>query len=107
MWTLDLIIAAVVAVVATGRLTRLVVDDDWPPVAWARGKYIQKAPVAWAELVTCGFCVAPWFALINGAFAWLSYNGDASLDWWWWAPNLWLAAAYAAAILNARDVPSS
>ena len=106
MTDLALLFAFFVAVSATGRLARLIVDDDWPPVMWLREKYVMKVPDAWGELVTCTFCVAPWIALPNLLLGWLSFNGDGQLDWWWWVPNLWLAVAYWAAILNARDVPA-
>ncbi len=103
MWevNLEIIVAFVVGTVAVGRLARLMVDDDWPPVMWLRGWYIRKVPEAWAPLVTCAFCVAPWAALPNLLIAWAS-----GLAWYWWVPNLWLASAYLGAILNGRDIPS-
>lgn len=97
----EYIAAFLIGVIATGRLARLIVDDDWPPVMWLREKYILAVPDKWGELVECSFCVAPWFALPNLI---LAYTSD--LAWWWWFPNLWLGGAYLAAILNARDVPS-
>lgn len=96
-----LILAFIVAVIATARLTRLVVDDDWPPMAWLREKYVMAVPEKWAALVECPFCAAPWFALPNLLLAWAS-----DLAWYWWLPNLWLSAAYLAAIVNVRDVPA-
>ncbi len=98
---LTTIVAFIVGVAATGRLARLVVDDDWPPVVWLREKYVLAVPPNWGELVTCSFCVAPWFALPNLLLAWAT-----DLSWVWWVPNLWLGGAYLAAILNARDVPA-
>ena len=97
-----IIIAFLVGIVATGRLTILLVDDDWPPIVWLREKYVMSVPANWAELAMCGFCVAPWIALPNLAIGWAS-----DLAWWWWAFNVWLAGSYAASMLNARDVPSS
>lgn len=98
---IETIVAFLVGVIATGRLTRLVVDDDWPPVVWLREKYILAVPEKWGELVTCSFCVSVWFALPNLLLAWAT-----DLSWVWWVPNLWFASAYLGAILNARDVPS-
>ena len=49
---IETIAAFLVGVIATGRLTRLVVDDDWPPVVWLREKYILAVPEKWGELVT-------------------------------------------------------
>jgi hypothetical protein len=99
--TVTTIIAVLVGIIATGRMTRLIVDDDWPPIVWLREKYVMAVPAAWAELAMCGFCVAPWVALPNLLIGWAS-----DLAFWWWLPNLWFAGAYAAAMLNARDVPS-
>ncbi|MFD9824875.1 DUF1360 domain-containing protein [Streptomyces violascens] len=63
---------------ATYRLTRLVVRDDFPPLLWARGKLAggwggpaQDVPVyraGWspqwlADLVTCPWCASAWVAL--------------------------------------------
>ena len=98
--SLTLIIAFLVGVVATGRLTRFAVDDDMPILVWLREKYILAVPEKWAELVMCGFCVSVWFALPNVLLAWAT-----DLSWVWWLPNLWLAGAYLAAILHARDIP--
>ena len=103
---LTLIVAFLIGSLAVGRLARLVVDDDWPPVVWARGKYVAKVPEPWMELVACSFCVAPWFALVNLGAGWLSINGDGLLDWWWWLPNIWLAMAYVGAMITARDIPA-
>ena len=102
MWQVDLttIVAFLVGVLATGRLARLVVDDDWPPIAWLREKYILNVRADWAELVTCSFCVSIWFALPNLLLAWAS-----GLAWWWWCFNLWFAGAYIAGMVVARDVP--
>lgn len=97
---LTLIAAFVVGVIATARLTRLVVDDDWPPIKWLREKYVMNVSYDWSLLVECPFCVSPYFALPNLLVAWWS-----DLAWFWWIPNLWLAGAYLAAILNVRDVP--
>lgn len=98
---IETIVAFVVGVVATGRLARLIVDDDWPPVVWLRERYVLAVPVAWGELVMCSFCVSVWFALPNLLLAWVT-----DLSWLWWFPNLWLAGAYLAAMVNARDVPA-
>ena len=48
-----LVIAFIVGVIATSRFTRLVVDDDWPPIVWLREKYIMSVPGNWAELAMC------------------------------------------------------
>ncbi len=99
--------AFIVGTVTVGRVTRLVVDDDFPPVVWLRGWWIRNAPEKWADLAVCAFCISFWIAAVNGGLAWLSYNGDGKLDWWWWVPNLIFASAYIGAMINRRDIPAS
>jgi hypothetical protein len=97
-----LIIAAAVAVgvIAVARLTRLVVDDDFPPVAWLRREYMARANESWATLPTCAFCVAPYFTAGSLAWALLTDLGTA-----WWVFHGWLAVAYLASMLVVRDTP--
>jgi hypothetical protein len=92
--------AAAVGVLGTARATRLVVDDTWPPVLWLRSWYLSRAPEPWHDLVQCAFCLAPWVALPNLAWAVLS-----DLHWSWWLANGWFAAAYAASMVVVRDTP--
>jgi Protein of unknown function (DUF1360) len=119
--SLDLVFAFIVGVLAVARLTRLLVDDDWPPIVWVRDKYLDalvrlfhadgtndeaaRKAHDWYQLVECPFCASTWFALANLGLAWWSYNGDGQLDWWWWLPNLWFAGMYLAAMINVRDIP--
>jgi len=95
--------AFVIGVLATGRLARLIVDDDWPITVWFREWYIDRLTKGngWSELVVCAFCVAPWIALPNLLLAW-----GSGLAWYWWLPNLWLATAYLAGMIVARDIPA-
>lgn len=98
---LGLIFATVVGVLGTARLTRLVVDDSYPPAAWLRDRWrrlTRDGP--WAELVDCAFCAAPYIAAPNLAWAVLS-----DLHWSWWLVNGWLAAAYSASMIVVRDTP--
>lgn len=95
-----------IGVMGTARITRLLVDDDWPPVVKLRLWYIRKVPEDWAELAVCAFCVSFWVGLVNGGFAWLSFNHDGKLDWWWIVPNLILGGSYLAAAFNKRDIPA-
>lgn len=55
--------------VATYRLTRLVVFDTFPPVAWLRERITGENPAVrrwsgvpnWvAKLVSCGWCLSVW-----------------------------------------------
>ncbi len=117
MWEINAttVAAFIVGVIAVSRLTRLIVDDDWPPMVWLRGAYLRalaslfhadqgdqqaRRATSWYHLVECPFCVAPWLALGSLGWAW-----GSGLAWHWWVFHLWLAAAYLAAILNVRDIP--
>lgn len=105
MWGYDwavLVAAFVVAVVSAARLTRLVVDDHWPPMVWFRGVWDRAwGNSPWVTLVECPFCVAPYFAAAIVAWAALS-----DLHWTWWAFNGWLTVSYLASMLNVRDIPA-
>lgn len=104
--------AAVLAALATARVARLLIYDAFPPVEWARLRYITWANrkgentyrAKWAVLATCPYCLAPYLAAIN--LGWALASG---LDWtapWgaaWWLCNALAALAYVAAIIVAYD----
>lgn len=96
VWTL----AFLVGTVAVARATRLVVDDDFPPVVWLREWYVRHTPERWGLLVECPFCVSMYFAIADTAWAFVS-----DLHWTWWFLNLLLAGAYLAAMICVRDLP--
>lgn len=91
---------AAVLVLAAARLTRLVVDDTWPPTVWARGLFLAYAPEPWHDLVRCAFCLAPWFTLPLGLWGYLTNWQTA-----WWLFCGWLAASYLASSYVVRDTP--
>jgi hypothetical protein len=104
VWGYDwptLLAAFAVGVLAVSRMTRLVVDDDWPIIVWARRVWDRvwgNSP--WVTLIECPFCVSPYIAAATLAWAVLS-----DLHWSWWLFHGWLAVAYLAAMLNVRDIP--
>lgn len=104
MWGVDrftLLAALAIGVIAVARMTRLVVDDDWPPMLWFRSKWDRLTENSkWSVLVECPFCVAPYVAAFSIGWAILS-----SLHWSWWLFHGWLAVSYLAAMLNVRDIP--
>jgi hypothetical protein len=86
-------------VMATARLTRLVVFDKYPPVAWLRIQWdnlTDKSP--WNLLLKCGYCFAPWVALVVGGAGYFS-----EWHWVWWMITGWLTVAYLGAIVTAYD----
>jgi hypothetical protein len=96
-----LLAAAAVGVLAVGRISRLVVDDTYPPAVWFRDLWRRiTRDGAWSGLVDCHFCVTPYVAAFSLAWAWLG-----TLHWTWWAFHGWLALAYLAAIVAVRDTP--
>lgn len=93
--------AAAVAVLGTARLTRLIVFDAYPPVAWLRARWDARTEDSgWNQLLHCGFCAAPWLAVATIAWGWAS-----ALHWSWWVFYGWLAVSYLASAFVAWDEP--
>lgn len=89
---------------ATYRATRLVVDDEFPPIKTVRDRIVRAAvPTgrghavreALADLVTCRYCASGWVAL-GAAFA-VNYAAQLDLGWvlgaLWWFGTWGLAVA--------------
>jgi len=96
-------VATLIGVVSIARTVRLLVYDDFPPVAWLRARFLALFPEdsKWSVLIECQYCVAPYLAAGMGLWAWVS-----DLNTWWWVINGWWAASYAAAILVSYDQPA-
>lgn len=69
--------AFVLAVLAAGRITRLVIYDAYPPSAWLRAKWDDLTDTpgkrtslhSWNRLLHCPWCFLPWvFLLILATF---------------------------------------
>ena len=103
MTTDPLVIAAavLVGVLSAARLTRLIVDDEWPPTVWLAAKYRDAVPDNWKSLVDCAACAAPWMALPV-----LAWGLVSDLHWTWWVFNGWLAGSYIATMIVWRDYPN-
>lgn len=88
------LLAAVVAIIGAGRLTRLLTTDTWPPVirirVWWDG-VTKDGP--WAALVHCLWCAAPWFFLAALASFTVSFLHPI-LGWAWWLFWGWMAGSY-------------
>jgi hypothetical protein len=95
-----LVCAAVVAVLAVARITRLIIDDEYPPMLWLTARIANKLPEKWIKLVECAWCVSPYIAIADIAWGWAS-----GLHWSWWLGNTWAALSQAAAMVNVRDIP--
>lgn len=104
---LVLLLAILVVVFGAGRLTRVITYDAYPPSIAFRSWWINKVARGggWGKLADCFWCMSPWItAFAIGTFfltplvAWVL--------WAWWIFWGWLALAYVAAIVLARDEPA-
>ncbi len=88
---LYIIAAVVVGVLSTARLTRLIIEDSWPPVVWLRMQWDRITDHGpWYDLVECPWCLAPWLVAPN-----LTLAVVTDLHPVWWIINGWLAASLA------------
>lgn len=100
-----LLAAALVGVVAVARATRLLTQDEWPPVVRLRAAWSNLVRHgSWAVLVECPFCSAPYLAAVDLVWALLAgLDGDGFWTVAWWVVNAWAAVAYLAAMVVVRD----
>lgn len=108
---------AAVAIVSSARLTRLATWDRFPPVEWARNKYVELTDKsdrtrAWQLLAFCAYCASFWLTALVVGWAYLAGVDDGETAWGssgelaqplWWTVNGTLAASYLAAILMVLD----
>lgn len=97
---LVLLAAFVIGTLAVTRITRLIVDDDYPPVRWATTQFAKRVPERWGVLVECPWCVAPYVTIVDILWAW-----GSGLHWTWWLGNVWAAVSWIASFLCLRDIP--
>lgn len=106
---LVLILGIITGLLALARAVRLVVDDDYPPMLWAKKRYINKvgADSQWVDIMECPWCCAPYLAApAVGWFATLvAWPGATWNIWLWWLVNAWAAVSWIAAYLSLRDIP--
>lgn len=100
------LVLLVVAGLATFRITRLVVKDDFPLVAvprrwvigeqvydhdtetWSQPKHVGTRYYWFGELISCHWCASGWVSLgITLALALFTPRDAAFVDWivFWWA----------------------
>ena len=93
------ILAFIVGALSTGRVTRLVVHDTFPPSVKFRMWWDDKTDGSlWNPLFNCHFCFSFWVAAVVGTSAWLTNLHPA-----WWIINGIFAMSYLAAIIVDRD----
>jgi hypothetical protein len=100
--TIQTVLALLVAVFGTARLTRIVAHDDYPPAEWLRTRWIVLAGEQWGKLLNCIWCAQPYVAIIC-----ISWGYFSDLHWSWWAFWGWMALSQAGSTLLAYDEPAS
>lgn len=85
-----LALALVTLVLSSGRITRLVVEDEYPPTIALRMRWDEVTHDGpWAKLVHCPWCFGPWVSAVLAAWAYVS-----NLHWTWWVVNAFFALGY-------------
>lgn len=101
------VLAIIVGVLAVTRVTRLIVDDTYPPTEWFKARMMRRLPERWHQIFECPWCCAPYVAL--PAVAWFAllvrFPDWTWMVWWWWIANGWAAVSWVAAYLTLRDEP--
>lgn len=97
----QIVLAVLVALFGTARLTRIAVFDDYPPAEWVRSHWIALVGARWGKLMTCIWCGQPYIAAV--CLAW-GYFSD--LHWSWWAFWGWMALSQAGSTLLSYDEPA-
>lgn len=96
-------LALVTLLLSAGRITRLLVADEWPPSIWVRIKWDTLTKDGkWALLFHCPWCMGPYVA---GALALWGYLSN--LHWSWWVVNGFFALGYAVSWIVFHDEDGS
>lgn len=99
------LLAIVVGVLGVGRLTRVIVFDDFPPSVWWRMKWsawTKDGP--WSKLFLCWWCLSFWVSLV--CIGWfLLIDVSPFFQWTWWIFWGALALSYVATMVIVRDEP--
>ena len=96
---------ALIGIVSTARMARLLTFDDFPPAAWFRLKFASLLGSKWENLAVCPFCIAPYLMAVQIAWFLALYRHHDAFIWFWLVPNLWWAGSYVASIVVAYDQP--
>lgn len=109
------IAVAVVSVLSTARLTRLVVMDKFPPVVRLKKTFLILTDTSrlagYQLLVFCGYCLSFWMMALVLFFGWVCgvygtdpFGGSSDIDFWaWWLFNGTLGGSYLATMIAVRD----
>ena len=99
------VIAILTGLLGVGRLTRVIVYDDFPPSVWWRmlwGRW--TGGTLWEKLFTCWWCLSFWVSLL--CIGWFLLIDVAPIFFWsWWVFWGALALSYVATMVIVRDEP--
>jgi hypothetical protein len=99
------VLAILVAIFGVGRLTRVIVHDDFPPAMWWRDTWkriTNDGP--WSKLFLCWWCLSFWVSLACIGHALLATTHEFWF-WSWWIFWGALALSYVATMVIVRDEP--
>lgn len=89
----EVALAVVVGLLSAARLTRLLVQDTFPPILWLRDRWDAATEGStWNMLAHCHWCMSAWTTLAVGATAYFTHLHPV-----WWLINVWFAAMYVVA----------
>lgn len=103
------ILTILTIVLGSGRLTRVIYYDEFPPVVWLRMTWDSWTDVPgklgqWNKLLHCPWCLSFWITL--GCVGWMIAGWHIVwLMWAWWVFWGTLAASYVATMVIVRDEP--
>lgn len=90
-----LLLTVAVAVIGTGRVSRIVTYDEFPPAKWARQKWVNATDgTGWQLLATCFWCATPWLMLITIAWFLVGVYFVPGMLIAWWIFYSWMALSY-------------
>jgi hypothetical protein len=97
------VVTLAVAVGGAARFTRLIVNDDFPPVLWFRARWNFWTAEGsrfehWNKLSKCPWCFGPWATALVLLWGWAS-----DWHWHWWVLWGWLALSYITSWLVFHD----
>ena len=103
-WAVTLLMLAT-TVLGSGRLTRVLVYDEFPPSVWIRiqwSRITDDGP--WAKLVHCWWCASFWITLICVGW-WIAGTFVPWIGFAWWVFWGTLSLSYLATMIIVRDTP--
>lgn len=100
-----ILLTLAVAALGVGRLTRVVVYDDFPPTKWWRERWaIWTLDTGWESLFACWWCFSFWAAAACLGW-WIAGLFFVWAAWSWWIFWGVFALAYVAPMIIVRDTP--